>query len=613
MAEAVVAAYLALVLAIGALARRRLAATGEDYFTASRTIGPVVLLLTLFGTHMTAFSLLGASGEAYHRGVGVFSLMASSSALVVPAVFYFVAPRAWAVCRRGGFLTQVELVRARWGSPALALAVGVALVALLVPYLLIGVMGGGITLAEITGGRVPQWAGSLAMVAVVLAYVAAGGIRGTSWVNSFQTVVFIALGAVTAGVVIAQAGGLAALASRVDPALLVHGDRVPALELLTYTLIPLSVGAFPHIFAHWLSAESPAAFKLPIVAYPLCVAAVWLPSVLVGVVASADLPGLAGPAANSVLIRAIDLHAPAVLAGLLAAGVFAAVMSSLDSQALALSSLVTRGLGGRGGAGAEGAAAGRRQLLLGRLAVALVLAVTFALSLVVERSIFRLGVWSFTGFASLFPLFLAALAWRRATAAGAWASLATAAALFLYYFVRAAEDPGYTLGGTGFMPVGVIVPAAALALAVVSLVTTPPPAETLDRFFPASGTVTSAGAAGRGGPVREAPPIAPANAMPTAARGGPVREASFRGRLTPRSTDRDGRAKGPRAGAVEGRAERNPPAPSAPRPPGGRLPDRTGGSTGDSLLRLPDRTGGSTGNSLLRLPDRTGGPETEQL
>ena len=110
--------------------------------------------------------------------------------------------------------------------------------------------------------------------------------------------------------------------------------------------------------------------------------------------------------------------------------------------------------------------------------------VTFALSLVVERSIFRLGVWSFTGFAALFPLFVAALAWRRATAAGAWASLATAAALFLYYFVHAAQDPGYTLGGTGFMPVGVIVPAAALALVVVSLVTRPPSDAALAVFFP---------------------------------------------------------------------------------------------------------------------------------
>ena len=40
---------------------------GEDFFLATRSIGGFVLLMSLFGTHMTAFSLLGASGEADGR------------------------------------------------------------------------------------------------------------------------------------------------------------------------------------------------------------------------------------------------------------------------------------------------------------------------------------------------------------------------------------------------------------------------------------------------------------------------------------------------------------------------------------------------------------------
>ena len=81
----VIGLYLAGVLSIGFLSHRLFRGTGEDYFVATRTIGPFVLLMSLFGTHMTAFSLLGASGEAHRVGIGVFSLMASSSAIVVPA------------------------------------------------------------------------------------------------------------------------------------------------------------------------------------------------------------------------------------------------------------------------------------------------------------------------------------------------------------------------------------------------------------------------------------------------------------------------------------------------------------------------------------------------
>ncbi len=55
MTLAVIAVYMALVLAVGALSHRRFRGTGEDYFLATRSIGPFVLLMSLFGTQMTAY------------------------------------------------------------------------------------------------------------------------------------------------------------------------------------------------------------------------------------------------------------------------------------------------------------------------------------------------------------------------------------------------------------------------------------------------------------------------------------------------------------------------------------------------------------------------------
>src|SRR5688572_24887418 len=142
---------------------------------------------------MTAFSLLGASAESYQRGIGVFALMASSSALVAPVVFLYLGTRIWALARRHRFITQVEYFRERWGSETLALLLFGALLALLVPYLLIGVKGGGLTLAGVSGGVLPEWLASLLTAAVVIAYVTLGGMRGTAWVNAFQTALFLAL------------------------------------------------------------------------------------------------------------------------------------------------------------------------------------------------------------------------------------------------------------------------------------------------------------------------------------------------------------------------------------------------------------------------------------
>jgi hypothetical protein len=60
------------------------------------------------------------------------------------------------------------------------------------------------------------------------------------------------------------------------------------------------------------------------------------PQCIAGRDGSLDFPDLKGAAANSVLVRMIELHAPDVLAGLLAAGVISSVMNSLDSQSLAI-------------------------------------------------------------------------------------------------------------------------------------------------------------------------------------------------------------------------------------------------------------------------------------
>ena len=483
MTLGIILGYLSLVLAVGLLSRRMSTGTGEDWFLATRNIGPFVLLMTLFGTHMTAFSLLGASGESYRTGIGVFALMASSSAIVVPAIFYFVGLRLWRLGKRNGYVTQVQFFRDRFQSDRLGLLLFVVLVALLIPYLLIGVMGGGLTLNEITGGRVPQWAGSLMVCAVVMSYVTFGGLRGTAWVNTLQTVVFIVLGGVTFFWIVNRLGGLQAALDRValdNPDLLVRGERVKPLQLLTYAAIPMSVGMFPHIFMHWLTAKRAQSFRLSLVGYPLCIAVVWLPSVLLGVIGSSDIPGLAGPQANSILVLMIDKHAPEVLAGLLAAGVFAAIMSSLDSQSLSLGTMFTQDIVRHYRRGEMSEAT---QVRVGQLFVLVLISVTFLISLVAPRSIFKLGIWSFTGYASLLPLVVAALYWKRATRQGAMASVVTVAVLWTFFFIRGWAVPHYTVGGTGIMPVAVILIAGAAALVVVSLAGRPPGQDVLARFF----------------------------------------------------------------------------------------------------------------------------------
>jgi SSS family solute:Na+ symporter len=484
MTLAIIAVYMAVVVSIGAFSHRLFQRTGEDYFLATRSIGPFLLLMSLFGTNMTAFALLGASGEAYHAGIGVFGFMPAISGLVIPAIFFFIGTRAWAIGKRHGYVTQVQFFRDRWESNSLGLLLFVVLVGLVIPYLLIGVMAGGLTLNQVTGGDIPEWVGGLVICIVVLTYVTFGGLRGTAWVNTFQTIVFMVLGAATVFVVFRNMGGVGAVMSRIGaeaPELLVREGNFSPLQWLTYSLIPLSPAMFPHMFMHWLSATRMENFRLTVMVYPLCIAAVWLPPVLLGIAGRLDFPGLVGGQSNSILVRMITLHAPEFLAGLLGAGVFAAVMSSLDSQVLSLGTMFTEDIVRH--YGRSDGLTDRQQILSGRLFVGGILAFTYTLFLFSNRSIFDLATWSFTGFAALIPIAIGALFWRRSTKQGATACVGTVIVLWSYFFYQGWGDRTYTVGGSGVMAVAVILAASSVAMVVVSLLTSPPADEHVNRFI----------------------------------------------------------------------------------------------------------------------------------
>src|SRR2546423_2918105 len=106
--------YLAVVLYIGIFAFRKGKETGEDFFLASRSIGPIVFFLSLFATNMTSFAIIGSSGMAYKIGIGVFGMMATSSGLVIPLTLFVIGTRLWALGKRFGYMTQVSFFRDRW-------------------------------------------------------------------------------------------------------------------------------------------------------------------------------------------------------------------------------------------------------------------------------------------------------------------------------------------------------------------------------------------------------------------------------------------------------------------------------------------------------------------
>jgi solute:Na+ symporter, SSS family len=209
-------------------------------------------------------------------------------------------------------------------------------------------------------------------------------------------------------------------------------------------------------------------------------------------------------AGDDVLLRLLDRHAPIWLAGLLGAGIMAAVMAS-DSQILALSTMFTEDVFAHyGGKARFGEAV---QVQTGRVFVVLLTAFAYFVALNAPESIFELAIqYAFSGFAALSPLLIAALFWRGSTKWGALAATvwvaAAVIAVAVFQQLVPAPLPGkppvvvWALGGLDvlartpggttvfkFMPVVPMTIVSSLLMIVFSRFSAKPSPTTVRRYF----------------------------------------------------------------------------------------------------------------------------------
>jgi SSS family solute:Na+ symporter len=187
----VVVIYLAVLLGIGVVSSRRGLASAEDYFLAGRGFGTIVLFMALFGTNVTAFALLGLPGLAYRKGIGVFGFFGAAAAFWGVVVFILLGYPIWNLGKRHGYVTPSQMFAERWASPAVGYVVLFFMLLYTVPYLVIGVMGGGYAISRVADGHVSYEIAALSVTVVTVTYTSMGGMRGTAWTNVFQAGVFL--------------------------------------------------------------------------------------------------------------------------------------------------------------------------------------------------------------------------------------------------------------------------------------------------------------------------------------------------------------------------------------------------------------------------------------
>lgn len=417
------AVYIGVVLVLGILANRRASSSPEEYFLAGRALGPLVLFMALFGTNNTSFVLVGIPGLSYDLGIGVFGLNAPIVALGIPLTFWAIGAPARGMAKRLGALTPAELYAKRLDSTAVGYVLFGLFTFYTIPYMTQAVKSAALILSQASDGALPEWAAAAGVVAVALLYTSLGGMRATAWTNVFQGVVFMVFMVGAFFLMSSSLGGLGAAMEKVravDPSLLTVGRDHPLLRPQGWTswafVISLSVIVFPHMLVRLMSARDDRALKQVVRFYPLALALLWIPAVLIGVWGAAAFPGLEN--SDQIFHRMTAEHMPPALGALGFLAVLAAVMSTLDAQILTLGSMVVRDL--------VEPLRGRRlasEVAVGRLFTGAIAAVVFVLAITWQESIFGISRKAFEGYITLFPTLLLAMRWSRFNARGALVSL----------------------------------------------------------------------------------------------------------------------------------------------------------------------------------------------
>jgi Na+/proline symporter len=375
---AAVLGYVALQLVAGAWVSRGIRSEA-DYLVAGRRLGPGLATLSLFATWFGAESCLGSAGTAYREGLGGNRAepFGYAACLLLMGVLFAAA------LRRSGAVTLGDTFRERF-SPAVERLVVIVTVPASILWGAAQIRAMGQVLSSLSdfpiGVTIPFAA------AVVVAYTVTGGLKADVITDFVQGLALLA-GLALLGIAVTGAlGGPAAAWSQAQAA--------------NRTLVPAPSAGFAAGLEPWLvpilgsvTAQEMAsrvfACRTPAVARTSALAAggLYLTAGLVplglGVLGAGLVPGLGDP--EQVLPRLAQSHLPAVGVVVFAGALLSAILSTVDSNLLSASALLSHNVVLR----AWRSATERQRLLVARattLAAGLV-AVGLAFS---RESIYRL-------------------------------------------------------------------------------------------------------------------------------------------------------------------------------------------------------------------------------
>ncbi|MFA9487025.1 sodium/proline symporter PutP [Moraxella haemolytica] len=478
------AAYFILMIAIGVYAYFKQRNDVEGYMLGGRNLSPAVAALSAGASDMSGWLLLGLPGYMYASGIVSFWI---AGGLTIGAFvnYLLVAPRLRVYTELAdNAITLPDFFANRFEDSSHALRLMSALVVILffTVYTAASLVGGGKLFENSLG--LSYELGLWVTAGVVVAYTLFGGFLAVSLTDFVQGVIMLIAMLLVPFVAFNEVGGISnsvSVAQSINPELFNIMSGVTVMGAISLAAWGLGYFGQPHIIVRFMALRSHK--DVPVAC---TIGMGWMILSLMG----ALMVGLSGMVyvhnkgmqlddAETIFLVFSQILFHPLISGFLMAAILAAIMSTISSQLLVVSSSLTRDVYKLF---LNKEASEANQVMIGRLSVVIVALVAIFIAGDKNSSVLELVSHAWAGFGAAFgPLVLFSLMWKRMNRHGALAGMIVGALTVIVWVYG-----GFEIGGKpandaiySIMPGFVF---SAIATVVVSLMTAPPKAEITSRF-----------------------------------------------------------------------------------------------------------------------------------
>ncbi|HET6563741.1 MAG TPA: hypothetical protein VFG72_17865 [Marmoricola sp.] len=455
----IAAAYLAVVLLIGLWATGKTKTSG-DFYIAGRSLGVFVMAIAVFSSIQSGFGVVGGTSTVTAGGYGFVSGVMIATPLGFAITWLLIGKRMMGVGDMGEMYTVGDVAELRYRSPAARGVMGVAVVLGVLGYLGTQVLAMGIVVAAIFG--VSTTTGAIIGMSVLGLYVIGGGILAGVYTDLFQGVLMLVASLVAFYYAVDSGGGISEITRTLqqeNPELASPFGLSPLVTIPCWIfLFSLGGSAQPHGLTKFLMLRDRRSLRWgPLISgtgYAITtLMVIGIGSAVSVLTIRGEFPVLDSP--DESFTSYLTEFTPPIVAGLVIAGLLAAIMSTGSSFLTLGAASVIRDIPRAFNVRIE------RELLWSRIAVFALLVLSTAFALYIDNVVALLGTFGWGTFAaSLFPALVLGMVWNGGTKQAAISSAIVGIVLNFVLEVGAKYD--FTP-----LPDGVVIGAFTLAVTLI--------------------------------------------------------------------------------------------------------------------------------------------------